>query len=82
MDENITILMNQLDIDETKATVLLEKHEGDIIEAITHYIEPNKEYQVTEKYNTTYNNLTNDIIKINELRTIVNDKENVLQKNK
>ena len=81
-NEDISILMKQLNIEQVVAEELLKLHSNNVVDAITNYIEPNNIDNPKKHYNTTYNSTNEQIDKITELRTIVTDKENILKNNK
>lgn len=81
-NEDISILMKQLNIEQTVAEELLKLHSNNVVDAITNYIEPNNIDNQKNHYNTTYNATNEQIDKITELRSIVTDKENIFKNNK
>ena len=81
-NEDISILMKQLNIEQTVAEELLKLHSNNVVDAITNYIEPNNIDHQKKHYNTTYNATNEQIDKITELRSIVTDKENIFKNNK
>ena len=77
-NDDISIIMKQLDISESDATMLLSNNQGNLINAIANYIEPTHSYN-KKHYNTTYHQSSDKLNIITELRTIVTDKENILK---
>lgn len=78
IEESKNIIKKQLGITDQESIDLLSKYNGDIIEAISNYIEPNL-IKDNNHYNTTYSNTNQSIDKITKLREIVSDKEKVFQ---
>ena len=78
IEEKKNIVKKQLGISDEESMDLLSKYNGDIIEAISNYIEPNLIKDINH-YNTTYSNTNQSIDKITKLREIVSEKEQVFQ---
>ena len=78
-NEDISILMKQLNIEQQLEKDLLAQNSNNVVEAITNYIEPNNNEKQKKHYNITYDESNEQIDKITELRTIVTDKENIFK---
>jgi hypothetical protein len=74
--DDIEIIMKQLNISYDNASLLLTENHGNIVNAISNYIDPKHTY-IKKHYNTTYNTNNEKLDIITELRNIVTEKEEV-----